>query len=159
MYQSLHQTLIHHYQLIMCLKMLFRYHERPRVALWFVKSGQQELLQVLLHLVIRKLECIMPDIDSAIENFKNAMLSLDAPPVAVTATSVASIVTTPTAPIEEIECPNCNTKLGANAKFCPECGNKIEIKKPAFCTQCGEHVTASSKFCANCGAKMACLFG
>ncbi|MBQ2875812.1 MAG: zinc ribbon domain-containing protein [Clostridia bacterium] len=99
-------------------------------------------------------ECIMPDIDSAIENFKNAMSALDTPPVAVTATPVASIVNTPTAPIEEIECPNCNAKLGVNAKFCLECGNKIEIKKPAFCTQCGEPVTASSKFCANCGAKI-----
>ena len=52
------------------------------------------------------------------------------------------------------KCPNCGTKLSANSKFCQECGNKIEIKKPAFCTQCGESVVAGAKFCANCGASL-----
>ena len=58
------------------------------------------------------------------------------------------------APIKEIECVNCHTKSSANSKFCPECGTKLEIKKPAFCTQCGEPLTIGARFCANCGTKV-----
>lgn len=96
-------------------------------------------------------EYIMPDIDSAIENFNNAMATQETTvtPVAETPAVVASVASS-----EEIECPNCHTKLVANAKFCPECGNKIEVKKPAFCTECGEPINPGSKFCASCGTKV-----
>lgn len=97
---------------------------------------------------------IIPDVDSAIENFKNAMSAIETPTAAVTSTAEDPTVTTPSTATEEIECPNCHTKLSSNSKFCPECGSKIEIKKPAFCTQCGEPVAAGAKFCANCGAKI-----
>lgn len=96
-------------------------------------------------------EYIMPDINSAVENFKNAMAAQDTPvaPVAETSVVIAQAAST-----DEIECPNCHTKLGSNAKFCPECGNKIEIKKPAFCTECGEPINPGSKFCSSCGTKI-----
>lgn len=99
-------------------------------------------------------EYIMPDIDSAIESFKNAMSVQEA-------TTTTEVVNTPVAAVpteahlEEIECPNCATKMPANSKFCPECGNKIEIQKPSFCTQCGEPIVEGAKFCANCGASLA----
>ena len=93
-------------------------------------------------------EYIMPDIDSAIESFKNA-IAIQAP------STTAESVNVPTAAFsEEVECPNCATKMSINSKFCPECGTKIEIKKPSFCTQCGEPVAAGAKFCANCGASL-----
>ena len=96
-------------------------------------------------------EYIMPDIESAIENFNNAMAAQETPvtPVAEAPVAVASVASS-----EEIECPSCHTKLAANAKFCPECGNKIEAKKPAFCTECGEPITPGSKFCSSCGTKI-----
>lgn len=96
-------------------------------------------------------EYIMPDIDSAIENFNNAMAAQETPvtPVAETPVAVTSVASS-----EEVECPSCHTKLAANAKFCPECGNKIEAKKPAFCAECGEAITPGSKFCLNCGTKI-----
>ena len=96
-------------------------------------------------------EYIMPDIDSAIESFNSAMAAQEttATPVAETPVAVASAASS-----EEIECPNCHTKLAANAKFCPECGNKVEAKKPAFCTECGEPINPGSKFCSSCGAKI-----
>lgn len=99
-------------------------------------------------------EYIMPDIDSAIESFKNAMSVQEAPAnleVFNTSVVAASAEASP----EEIVCPNCATKVKSNSKFCPECGNKIEIKKPSFCTQCGEPVVEGAKFCANCGASLA----
>lgn len=96
-------------------------------------------------------EYILPDIDSAIESFNSAMAAQEttATPVAETPVVVASAASS-----EEIECPNCHTKLAANAKFCPECGNKVEAKKPAFCTECGEPINPGSKFCSSCGTKI-----
>lgn len=96
-------------------------------------------------------EYIMPDIDSAIESFNSVMVAQEATatPVAETPVAVASAASS-----EEIECPNCHTKLAANAKFCPECGNKVEAKKPAFCTECGEPINPGSKFCSSCGTKI-----
>ncbi|MGM9646401.1 MAG: zinc ribbon domain-containing protein [Eubacteriales bacterium] len=90
---------------------------------------------------------IMPDIDSAIESFKNAM-SIQEPSVVNTPVIAAHTEESS----KKIECPNCAAKLSANSKFCPECGNKIEIKKPSFCTQCGKLIADGAKFCANCGA-------
>lgn len=100
-------------------------------------------------------DCIMPDIDSAIETFKNAMAAQEV----VVAQPVANTVMTPP-PIptsnasDKIECPNCGTMLDANAKFCLECGSKIEIKKPAFCSECGEALAPGAKFCSGCGYKV-----
>lgn len=48
-------------------------------------------------------------------------------------------------------CPQCNAPLQTNAKFCPECGAKIDAKK--HCTECGAELAANAKFCAECGHK------
>jgi membrane protease subunit (stomatin/prohibitin family) len=48
-------------------------------------------------------------------------------------------------------CPNCNAPLANNAKFCPECGTKIESQ--AHCIECGAKLAPNAKFCAECGAK------
>ena len=48
-------------------------------------------------------------------------------------------------------CPQCNAPLAANAKFCPECGTKIQEKK--FCAECGAILMAGAKFCPECGTK------
>jgi hypothetical protein len=49
-------------------------------------------------------------------------------------------------------CPNCNAPLANNAKFCPECGTKIESQ--AHCIECGAKLAPNAKFCAGCGAKV-----
>lgn len=98
---------------------------------------------------------VMPDIDSAIENFKSSIASQEV----VASQSTVNIGMTPP-PIstnevsDKIECPNCGTMLDANAKFCLECGSKIEIKKPAFCSECGESLAPGAKFCSGCGNKV-----
>ena len=92
----------------------------------------------------------MPDIEGAIDSFKNAMAALNVP-----ATIPPSITeTTPIVSTQSFECPNCHAELGTNSKFCSECGAKIEIKKPTFCTQCGEPIAEGAKFCAHCGTKV-----
>lgn len=51
------------------------------------------------------------------------------------------------------KCPNCGATNSKNAKFCSECGGKINVE-PLFCENCGAEMLASSKFCSECGAKI-----
>ena len=94
---------------------------------------------------------IIPDINGAIESFKSAMATQEP---TTTATASVAVVSPTEVSIEQIACANCGAMLSANSKFCPECGNKIEIKKPSFCTECGEPITEGSKFCSGCGTKL-----
>ncbi|HPH94398.1 MAG TPA: zinc ribbon domain-containing protein [Anaerolineaceae bacterium] len=48
-------------------------------------------------------------------------------------------------------CPECNTPLATNAKFCPNCGAKLKVAQ--HCTQCGAKLQPGAKFCAECGTK------
>ncbi len=50
-------------------------------------------------------------------------------------------------------CGNCGAKAQAQAKFCPQCGEKFAVKK--FCSECGAEVSQTSKFCPECGNKLA----
>jgi hypothetical protein len=47
-------------------------------------------------------------------------------------------------------CPNCGVALSTHAKFCPECGHKLEDQK---CSKCGSVIPPKSKFCPECGEK------
>lgn len=99
-------------------------------------------------------EYMMPDIDSAIESFNNAMAMQE--PTAASALAAPPVMSAPTAVMqtssEEIECPNCHMKIKVGSKFCLECGNKIEIRKPAFCSECGAPIAPGAKFCSGCGS-------
>jgi ribosomal protein L32 len=55
-------------------------------------------------------------------------------------------------------CPNCGTALPPNAKFCLECGTKIERKpqmvRPTHCQNCGAELLPNARFCMECGTKV-----
>ena len=53
------------------------------------------------------------------------------------------------------QCPNCQTKLVAGQKFCPNCGtpNPAAKAQGRFCSGCGEPLKPEQKFCGECGAK------
>ena len=51
---------------------------------------------------------------------------------------------------ETIACPKCGAEIAANAKFCPECGQKILHE----CPKCGAKVSPKQKFCPECGEKL-----
>jgi len=48
-------------------------------------------------------------------------------------------------------CPECETPLATNAKFCPNCG--AALKKVTHCSECGAKLQPGAKFCAECGTK------
>ncbi|MDD4588697.1 MAG: zinc ribbon domain-containing protein [Heliobacteriaceae bacterium] len=49
-------------------------------------------------------------------------------------------------------CPECQSPLAANVKFCPDCGAKVKVK--LNCKGCGTKLTPGSKFCPECGDKV-----
>lgn len=52
-------------------------------------------------------------------------------------------------------CPNCNSEVPANSKFCLECGTKIEAlgDDEIICPACGKK-THKGKFCMECGSPL-----
>jgi len=52
-------------------------------------------------------------------------------------------------------CPKCNSRIPATSKFCPECGQSLEIRavETKKCPKCGNEVLKSAKFCPDCGNK------
>lgn len=49
-----------------------------------------------------------------------------------------------------MECPKCQHQNPDDAKFCMECGTKLEN----VCSQCGAKLPPGAKFCMECGAKV-----
>lgn len=56
---------------------------------------------------------------------------------------------------KKILCPNCNNEVPENAKFCLECGTKIELlgENETLCPACGKK-TPKGKFCIECGSPL-----
>ena len=57
--------------------------------------------------------------------------------------------------VSKIVCPNCNSEVPENSKFCLECGTKIELlnENEIICPACGKK-TNKGKFCMECGASL-----
>ena len=54
-------------------------------------------------------------------------------------------------PAAGVHCPACGEALPGDAKFCSNCGQKIERQHRAFCTKCGAKLDPNDKFCSSCG--------
>lgn len=50
------------------------------------------------------------------------------------------------------KCKNCGAVVSDTAKFCTECGTKIE--RELKCANCGAVLAANAKFCMECGTKV-----
>jgi hypothetical protein len=53
-------------------------------------------------------------------------------------------------------CRSCGKKeLPPDARFCPACGNKVEIKNPGkTCSICGTRMPEEARFCGKCGTRL-----
>lgn len=52
-----------------------------------------------------------------------------------------------------VACPKCGQALTPEAKFCHQCGEKIEQAAMRYCTKCGCKMPEGASFCPNCGGK------
>ena len=67
-------------------------------------------------------------------------------------------------PVEDAPlCPACGAELADHAKFCANCGAKVEEPAlevvegevvPSTCAHCGAELERGAKFCNQCGAKV-----
>ncbi|MBU0629522.1 MAG: zinc ribbon domain-containing protein [Candidatus Margulisbacteria bacterium] len=48
-------------------------------------------------------------------------------------------------------CPKCEAPLASNAKFCPSCGENLQL---TACPKCEATLAPGSKFCPECGEKI-----
>jgi len=56
--------------------------------------------------------------------------------------------------VARISCPKCGASNLWNAKFCNECGAKVETAgQTAPCVKCGAQLQAGAKFCVECGSR------
>lgn len=51
---------------------------------------------------------------------------------------------------ETIKCKKCNAEIDKNSKFCPECGETVNLK--IKCIKCNADIQDGAKFCPECGA-------
>jgi len=49
-------------------------------------------------------------------------------------------------------CLSCGAALATNAKFCPECGAKLQTK--VKCAKCGAKLQPGARLWAECGTKV-----
>lgn len=50
-----------------------------------------------------------------------------------------------------MRCSKCGNELVANAAFCNNCGNKVEIVQKRYCGGCGAELQSGIAFCGKCG--------
>ena len=52
-----------------------------------------------------------------------------------------------------MNCPNCNSEVNGNQKFCPNCGTSLSNVR--YCANCGNQLPEGVNFCPECGAPVA----
>ncbi len=53
------------------------------------------------------------------------------------------------------QCIHCNSYVGANSRFCPNCGNHLDSDTQTLtCANCQNTVTPGSKYCGSCGYQL-----
>jgi membrane protease subunit (stomatin/prohibitin family) len=50
-----------------------------------------------------------------------------------------------------VTCPNCGKANAPSAKFCADCGGKMEVAQVP-CVKCGANLREGAKFCSECGS-------
>lgn len=52
--------------------------------------------------------------------------------------------------LSAMQCPRCHHENNADAKFCTNCGTRLEVE----CADCGASISPGDHFCSGCGARL-----
>ncbi|HIJ60485.1 MAG TPA: zinc-ribbon domain-containing protein, partial [Nitrospirae bacterium] len=53
------------------------------------------------------------------------------------------------------QCPSCNKNIPPSAKFCPRCGQSVDVKPlDKLCKSCKSENLPESVFCNQCGERL-----
>ena len=55
---------------------------------------------------------------------------------------------------QSVACPHCKAMNAAGAKFCGECGEKMQAPSSLVCTNCQAELSSNANFCGQCGQKV-----
>ena len=96
------------------------------------------------------MRAMAPQVGEMLKNFNPAGQAMDG---VAAGTNIQNPVQGQTA--NTILCPGCGAQIPEGAKFCMECGTKIEQLAPneMICPSCGKK-TMKGKFCMECGAPL-----
>lgn len=100
---------------------------------------------------------VASDLIGIIAGMKAAGMAVDNMGGALGSAQTPQVAPVPPRPAGEAEaCPHCGATISGGAKFCIECGMKIERAAPneTICASCGKK-TPKGKFCIECGAPLA----
>lgn len=72
-------------------------------------------------------------------------------------TQFSSIASNISTQAETKKCPQCNTEISKETRFCGECGcdttTKVDENMEIRCSSCGTELNENTKFCTGCGKK------
>lgn len=96
--------------------------------------------------------CAAPQREQAM-NADYVAPSVPRPQVAAAAQQVAAAFSGVIAQAKSaMTCSSCGASHAAGAKFCPECGQALNLAPT--CSNCGTEAAPGTKFCANCGQSL-----
>mmetsp|Transcript_183 Transcript_183/g.158 ORF Transcript_183/g.158 Transcript_183/m.158 type:complete len:229 (-) Transcript_183:212-898(-) len=55
---------------------------------------------------------------------------------------------------QNIQCVSCQKPVKTNAKFCSNCGTKVQLTTKIKCNHCNIELDSNSKFCHGCGKQV-----
>ena len=88
----------------------------------------------------------------AAELFKNTVTQPPAQTQQAAQTQAQSRFTQKSTAPSSVPCPNCDTRNSLNAKFCNECGTKLQLGSTK-CSNCSFELPDNAKFCTECGTR------
>ena len=88
-----------------------------------------------------------PDVTARLRNGAPASSAQDKKP-----TPAPSKPAAPNGSGQGLRCPGCGSPIGADFKFCLQCGRKIEPVRR--CTCCGMKLDDGARFCRECGHRV-----
>ena len=125
------------------------------VALMLVITNYTELKEIVLSVLDESNVAFIKNVVNVLYGSSSVFFALEQTACLVAVPAMAAPAPAAEAEVKATQCPNCGKSVPANAKFCLDCGTRIETlaQNEIICPSCGKK-TAKGKFCMECGAPL-----